>query len=239
LSLAVSTNDVSRSDSPGEGNRQVAAIFNDAASVYDAASNPYTMRRRVEAIVPHVVGRSLEVGGGTAAVTSALSDKSHALHSDISLRMCCLARKKASCRSVCFDAETIPLRDGSIDTLISSEMIYYLQRPDQFVTEAHRVLATGGQLVISATNPMATILERGRTVLRMLGFKNMFFDDGSPVFLPMRRIVSMLQEARFFVEKKYYIIPLPFAVLDWANRILERTPLKYLGLFMIIVAKKQ
>lgn len=220
------------------GNRRVAAIFDDAAAVYDAASNPYTMRRRVEAIVPYVAGRSLEVGGGTAAVTNLLPDKSRALHSDISPQMCRVASDKAGCPSVCFDAETIPVADLSVDTLISSEMIYYLAHPENFVREAHRVLSSGGRLLISTTNPVVTILERGRSFLRKLGFKNMFFDDGSPTFLSMRRIVSMLEGAGFIVEQKRHIVVLPFACLDWANQILERTPLKHLGLFMIVVAQK-
>jgi SAM-dependent methyltransferase len=220
-------------------NRRVAAIFDDAATVYDATSNAYTMARRVEALVPFVSGMSLEVGGGTAAVTCALDDASRAIHSDISPQMCGIASAKAGCRSVCFDAETIPVADASIDTVISSEMIYYLAQPERFATEAHRVLSSGGRLLISTTNPAATLIERGRSLLRKLGFQNMFFDDGSPSFLSMRRIVSMLEEAGFAVEQKRHIVVLPFAFLDWANRILERTPLKHFGLFMIVVARKK
>ncbi len=219
-------------------NLRVAAIFDDAASVYDSTSNAYTMARRVEAIVPFVRGRSLEVGGGTAAVTRALGDQSRAIHSDISPEMCGVARSKVSCPSVCFDAETIPISNEGVDTLISSEMIYYLSRPEEFAREANRVLSSGGRLLISTTNPVATILERGRSLLRRLGFKNMFFDDGSPSFLAMGRIVSMLEGAGFVVEQKRHIIVLPFSFLDWANRILERTPLKHIGLFMIVVARK-
>lgn len=219
-------------------NEQVARIFDEAAEVFDARSNPYTMRRRAEALAVDVRGRSLELGGGTAAVTAALDDPSKAVHSDIAVRMCRIAREKVGCPSICLDAEQIPFADASIDTAASAEMIYYLRRPERFIAEAHRVLRSGGRLVLSTTNPMMTVIERGRTLLRRLGFSRMFFDDGSPKFPPPSAIVSMLERAGFVVESVRGIVPIPLACCDGLNRILERTPVHRLGLFIVIVAQK-
>ena len=219
-------------------NEQVARIFDEAAEVFDARSNPYTMRRRAEALAADVRGRSLELGGGTAAVTAALVDQSQATHSDIAVRMCRIAREKVGCPSICLDAEQIPFADASIDTAVSAEMIYYLQRPERFITEAYRVLRSGGRLVLSTTNPMMTVIERGRTLLRRLGFSRMFFDDGSPKFPPPSAIVSMLERAGFVVESVRGIVPIPLARCDGLNRILERTLVHRLGLFIVIVAQK-
>lgn len=220
-------------------NNQVALLFDEAAAEYEERSNPYTMARRVEALASLAAGRCVEFGGGTGVVTSRLRDRSQAIHSDISSNMCRVARAKLGCPSICFDAEAIPLAGDSVDTAISAEMVYYLDHPERFITEAHRVLRPGGRLLISTTNPAATLLERGRTLLRRLGFSRMFFDDGSPKFISMRRLTAMLERAGFTVEQTRKIIVLPFAFLDPVNRWLERTVLRHFGLFMIIVARKR
>ena len=69
-------------------NQHVARLFDDAADQYDDRSNPYTMRRRAQELAFQVTGRSLEVGGGTAAVTAELPARSDAIHSDIAPNMC-------------------------------------------------------------------------------------------------------------------------------------------------------
>ncbi len=219
-------------------NTEVARIFNDAAEVFDARSNPYTMARRARALAAHVSGRSLEVGGGTAVVTAALKDDSAATHSDIAFQMCRMARKKVGRPSVCLDAERIPFDDASIETVVSAEMIYYLRNPERFAAEAHRVLKEGGCLVLSTTNPLMAVVDRGRALLRRLGFSRMFFDDGSPKFPALSVVARMLTESGFVVESVRGIVPIPFALCDRINRILERTPIHRLGLFMVIVAQK-
>ena len=219
-------------------NYQIAGIFDAAAESFDARSNPYTMRRRAEALAAKVYGRSLEAGGGTAAVTAALADQSKAIHSDIALGMCRIAREKVGCPSICLDAEQIPFADASIDTAVSAEMICYLERPKCFISEAHRVLKPRGRLVLSTTNPAMTFLERGRTFLRRLGFSRMFFDDGSPAFMALDHLTAMLEQTGFTIEEVRYIVVLPFACLDRLNRLLERTFLRRFGLFIVIVAKK-
>jgi SAM-dependent methyltransferase len=50
------------------------------------------------------------------------------------------------------DAHQLPFPDKSFDVVICFEAIYYLERPDAFVTEAHRVLRDGGVLIIGTAN---------------------------------------------------------------------------------------
>ena len=219
-------------------NRTVAQLFERAADRYDQWSNPYTMHRRSTLLATHVVGRSVEIGGGTGAVTEQLTDRSRAFHSDISPRMCRIAINKLGRPSVCFDAESIPLADAVIDTAVSGEMIYYLEHPYRFIAEAHRVLRPGGRLVLSTTNATMTFLERGRTLLRRLGFSRMFFDDGSPSFIALDRLAEMLVHSGFTIELTYRIVVFPFASLDWLNRLLEQSFLARFGLFIVLVAKK-
>ncbi len=219
-------------------NRQIAQIFEQAADSYDARSNPYTMRRRAEALAAHAHGVTIEVGGGTAAVLAAMPDRSNSFHSDIAFPMCRLARSKVHRPTACFDAEQIPLADLSVNTVVSAEMIYYLRRPQRLMSEAFRILRPGGKLILSTTNPVMTLLERGRSILRKLGFPGMFFDDGSPRFPSLSKLTGQLTDAGFEVESTCGIVPLPFRFCHWLNRILERTPLHRFGLFLIITARK-
>lgn len=219
-------------------NQQVAHLFDAAAPLYDRSSNPYAVGRRVEALAALATGDCLEIGGGTGAVSSVLSGKSTVVHSDIAPEMCRVARRKWNLPSVCFDAEAMPFADASFDRVLGAEMIYYLAHPKRCMQEAFRVLRPGGCLVICTTNPLATLWEKGRTVLRRLGFSGMFFDDGAPRFMPLRRLRAMLGTVGFEPVRARHIIPLPLGCCDIINRGLERTPLSRLGLFLVIVAQK-
>ncbi len=50
------------------------------------------------------------------------------------------------------DAQSLPFEDGSFDVVMLFEAIYYLQRPELFVQEAHRVLRPGGSVLICSAN---------------------------------------------------------------------------------------
>jgi len=50
------------------------------------------------------------------------------------------------------DAHELPFEKCSFDTVILFEAIYYLEKPEQFISEAHRVLKDTGKLVISTVN---------------------------------------------------------------------------------------
>lgn len=50
------------------------------------------------------------------------------------------------------DAQSLPFPDASFDVVLLFEAIYYLQRPELFVQEAHRVLRPDGSLLICSAN---------------------------------------------------------------------------------------
>ncbi|MBI4719168.1 MAG: methyltransferase domain-containing protein [Planctomycetes bacterium] len=219
-------------------NRAVAELFDAAAPSYDRQSNAYTLGRRAAALAALVQGRCVDLGGGTGAVLARLRDRSTALHADIAPGMCRVARGRLGCATVCCDAEAIPLADDSFDTVVSAEMIYYLKHPQRFLREAHRILRPGGRLLLSTTNPWMTWLDRGRSLLRRLGLSGMFFDDGSPSFIPLRRLRQMLHESGLRLESAKRIVVLPFACCDRLNRVLEHSGLNHFGLFLIVAARK-
>lgn len=51
------------------------------------------------------------------------------------------------------DAQRLPFAAASFDLLICFEMIYYLRDPAAFLAESHRLLASGGTLLLCQSNP--------------------------------------------------------------------------------------
>ena len=51
-----------------------------------------------------------------------------------------------------FDAQDLPFEDKTFDVVILYEAIYYFEKPEKFISEAHRVLRDNGVLLICTTN---------------------------------------------------------------------------------------
>lgn len=54
---------------------------------------------------------------------------------------------------LCGDAQQLPAATGAFDTVLCLEAIYYFFDPGAFLTEARRVLAPGGVLLVASSNP--------------------------------------------------------------------------------------
>jgi SAM-dependent methyltransferase len=50
------------------------------------------------------------------------------------------------------DAQALPFKDGSFDVVLLFEAIYYLEQPEVFLAEAHRVLRSDGTVLICSAN---------------------------------------------------------------------------------------
>lgn len=56
-------------------------------------------------------------------------------------------------RALCADAERLPLADASIDLVVSSLMLQWVETPDQVFGEVRRVLAPGGLFLFATLGP--------------------------------------------------------------------------------------
>ena len=120
----------------------------------DLACGSRFIRRQREKVVPRAHGRVLEVGIGTglnlAHYDKARVEKIVAL--DPALAMHRLARKRIAragleVELVGVSAETIPLRDASIDSVLVTYSLCTIADPLAALKEMRRVLAPGGRLI--------------------------------------------------------------------------------------------
>lgn len=214
-------------------------MFNTVAQDYDKLVDSYSIQRRAEAMLSYLTpGKTLEVGAGSGAVATRLGTKKNLTVSDISVEMCRIASKKLGVRCVVADAQDLPFKDESFANVISSEMIYYLDRPEDFFREAFRVLRPGGRLIMSSAQPIARLYDLARTIARKLHLAQLYFDDPIRSFPSAGKLKSWLSGAGFQVIGLEMIVVFPLRRLHSLNKAMEKTPLRRLSLFCIAVGQK-
>lgn len=143
--------------------RAVRRSFDRAAQTYDAAAVLHAevrenllQRLQLVALQPGVV---LDAGAGTGHASRALKrrySKARVIALDSSPRMLQAAGRQQSWlrpfERVCADAMLLPLRDGSVDLILSNLLLHWCD-PDAVFAEFRRVLRPSGLLSFSAFGP--------------------------------------------------------------------------------------
>lgn len=219
-------------------NTEFREIFDSAAKNFDTISSAYAVSRRCEFFLAKAKGDCLEVGAGTGEISKALGAHGHrVVATDISPKMVEEIKKKGI-ETVVSDAEYLPFPDASFDTIVGAEMIYYLDHPENFIKESYRILKPGGEFLLSSANSRARFYDYLRTFLRLLGFGGMYFDDPNREFMTEKKLRALLKGGGFQIKEMKTIMPLPAGFFDILNRLLEKTPLRYFGIFILMQAKK-
>jgi malonyl-CoA O-methyltransferase len=135
---------------------RAARTYDDAAVLHAEVREDLLQRLQLVTLVPHVV---LDAGAGTGHASRALKrlyPKAQVVALDSSLQMLKVAGKQQSWlrpfERICADAELLPLRDGSVDLIISNLMLQWCN-PDAVFAEFRRVLKPSGLLSFSAFGP--------------------------------------------------------------------------------------
>ncbi|HEY6619364.1 MAG TPA: malonyl-ACP O-methyltransferase BioC [Steroidobacteraceae bacterium] len=142
---------------------RVRRSFDRAAKTYDASAVLHAEvrenlleRLQLIALVPAVV---LDAGAGTGHASRALKrryPKARVVALDSSPQMLAMAGKQQSWlrpfERVCADAQALPLRDGSVDLIVSNLMLQWCD-PEAVFAEFRRVLAPSGLLSFSSFGP--------------------------------------------------------------------------------------
>jgi SAM-dependent methyltransferase len=93
-------------------------------------------------LAPGVKGRMLDIGSGH-------SRGYEGLFKPYASEYLCVDYQYAETVDVCADCYEIPLADGSIEVILSTQVLEHLQMPDQMLKEAYRLLRPGGQLILT------------------------------------------------------------------------------------------
>jgi SAM-dependent methyltransferase len=104
------------------------------------------LAQHVEAIARGLSGSVVvDVGCGDSPYRSMLSGFAHYIGLDAPGRP-----DSGSHPDVLADALALPLRAGSVDAVVCTEVVEHITEPGTLLTEAHRVLKPGGSLLLSA-----------------------------------------------------------------------------------------
>jgi len=103
---------------------------------------------RAEFIRANARGRILDVGSGPGQLAQQV-DRPLMVLADISFKILKIARRRSGQNDlVVCDAEYLPFCDCAFDTVIGSEVIYYLSDPTRFLKCVARVIRSRGQIIL-------------------------------------------------------------------------------------------
>lgn len=133
--------------------------FEARAAQWDAIRSLHVAESEVEATIASVLGRApigrlIDIGTGTGRMLELFGRVADsALGIDRSPEMLRLARSKLAGAGLPHDLRqgdmyALPLPSGSADTVIIHQVLHYAQQPAAAISEAARVLAPGGRLLI-------------------------------------------------------------------------------------------
>jgi SAM-dependent methyltransferase len=91
-------------------------------------------------------------GEGYGAAALAQAGATSVIGVDVSSEACEHATRRYGIETRLGDAQNIPLKNASVDIIVSFETIEHVSRPEKFLDECVRVLAPRGQIVISTPN---------------------------------------------------------------------------------------
>ena len=157
---------------PAAGMRRDVAAFNVFAPVYDRLmwSADVTALQKGISCAERDVERCVEVGGGSGRAAREVG----ATVLDPAPGMLERAQGRGL-ETIRASAESLPLSDGSVDAVLVVDAFHHFADPDAALTEAARVLASGGVLVVREFD-RSTL--RGRWLARgeqLVGFDSRFF----------------------------------------------------------------
>ena len=207
--------------------------FDSVAKRYEKISNPYTINRRSELFRVDSSKLILEVGSATGIISEQI-DKS-IICTDISFEMCKEAVRKKRANVICCDAEKLPIRNNSIDGILSTEMIYYLNNPEDFLKNSYDTLKKDAKIMITVFNQDMKFVDRIRAFLRIFD-KSQYFEDGQRDFINTNHLKEILVKNNFKITTLEKIIIFPFKSLHKINLLFEKTGFSYFCFFIIVEA---
>ena len=158
---------------------RVRRMFDRAAHLYDTAALQRAVYRPAhDAVIAELRSagsrRVLDVGCGTGILATRIGEDgwgARVVGCDLSMGMLRRAAARVRGAWVQGDALRLPLRDGALDAVVSTQAFHFLPDRRAALAEFHRVLRPGGLLVIAMINPRTLAVSRlmSRAGTRVLG----------------------------------------------------------------------
>jgi ArsR family transcriptional regulator len=157
---ALFTSDAARTEAiHGERAEAANRYFTGHAAVWDQIRSLHVAETEVERAIGRALdrrplGRLVDIGTGTGRMIELFGPRaSQAIGIDRSSEMLRLARVKLEAAGIHSslrqgDMYALPLADGAADSVIIHQVLHYAHSPAAAITEAARVLAPGGTLLI-------------------------------------------------------------------------------------------
>jgi len=154
--------------------RPQAVLFDRLAAGAKLYDYPAESLRMLDGIVPQK-GRTLDIGCGDGAIAAAFTG-GRIMGFDVSARCAQLSASRGVPAIVADAQDGLPFADGSFDTVYCVDVLHHLEvRWAPLLIEAHRVLRSGGSLVIvepDARNPFVRVTQAPDSPLRVAPFNN-------------------------------------------------------------------
>lgn len=181
-----------------------------AQHLWDRVRGDELNRRAVEMAGPTDGKRVLEVGGGVQGTAAHIDACRSYLGTDLSPVAVRRAKERFADRAgfafATMDATRLAVADGSVDVVLSKEVIEHLPDPEGSIREAHRVLRPDGVLVVTSPNRDSLHLRINRK-LGHQDFKCSFDHVREYTHAEAR---AMLQDAGFVVDEGAGVFLMPY-----------------------------
>lgn len=207
--------------------------FDEIAGNYDNILNKYSVERRSKIINSDAFGLVLEVGAGSGLISDSI--KREVICTDFSFNMCKQAKNKHK-NVLCCDAEFLPFQKKIFDMIISPEMIYYLEKPQNFIEECYSLLKKNGKICLTLPNDKMSFVHTIRLILHRIGFVNMYFEDKIKDFMDINYLRFLLEKNNFKIYDISNYVIFPFNSFDKLNKILEKSFFKKFAIFFVLKA---
>lgn len=147
---------------------RVRRMFDRFAHVYDTSVLQRTVYRPAQDAVAAEVRaagstRVLDVGCGTGILAARIGEESEratVVGCDLSLGMLRQAARRHRGGWLQGDALRLPVRDGALDAVVSTQAFHFMPDRGAALREFRRVLGPGGLLVIAMVNPHTELASR-------------------------------------------------------------------------------
>ena len=190
-----------------------------SASAYALASRVYDKkekylnsfeRGKFIAACGEVRGKKvLDVGAGTGRISRLLAAAGAQVTAlDVSPEMLAVLSKKSKNKitTAVGDAENLPFPEASFDLVTAAFLIVHFKDPKIFFSEAYRVLADGGRLVVSNINQKeAPVVETARGPIKIVSY-----------YHRPEKIRELAEELAFGIENEMFVREGE----TWVNQIL-------------------